>query len=63
MHEARSLVEEAFKVGAVRALTATSTLAAGINLPVARVILRYAVPMHAIKLSQNCQAASLAVIF
>lgn len=38
-HE-RSAVENAYRTGAVLALTATSTLAAGINLPARRVILR-----------------------
>lgn len=38
----RLLVEEAFACGAVSVLAATSTLAAGVNLPVRRVIFKHA---------------------
>jgi len=37
-------VETAFRTGAVRVLAATTTLAAGVNLPAARVILKRAAP-------------------
>lgn len=37
----RDLVETAFKCGAVSVLTATSTVAAGVNLPARRVIFKY----------------------
>lgn len=40
VNEQRQLVEEAFKKGLVRSVSATPTLAAGVNLPAFRVIMR-----------------------
>lgn len=40
VNEQRSLVEEAFRKGLIRTVSATPTLAAGINLPAYRVIMR-----------------------
>jgi replicative superfamily II helicase len=42
--EEKRIVETAFRTGAVRVLAATTTLAAGVNLPAARVILKRATP-------------------
>lgn len=42
--EERELVERAYKSGAVSILCATSTMAAGVNLPARRVIFRQAPP-------------------
>ena len=39
-HQERTVVEQGFSSGALLVLTATSTLAAGVNLPARRVILR-----------------------
>lgn len=66
-HASRELVEDAFKKGIVKVLTATPTLAAGVNLPARRVvvasILRYdsdyggSMPISVLEYKQLCGRA------
>lgn len=65
-NEQRKMVETAFKVGRIKAIVATPTLAAGINLPARRVIIREVyrfeggignVPIPVLEIKQMCGRA------
>jgi replicative superfamily II helicase len=53
-NEERALVARAFKSGALRVLTATKTLSAGVNLPAARVIIKYGHTKHYFMTGEKC---------
>ena len=65
-NEQRRMVEEAFKKGRIKAIVATPTLAAGINLPARRVVIREVhrfeggignVPIPVLEIKQMCGRA------